>query len=103
MGGQVAYSNQLRFWSLAHELREAGRCFEVTRFEELPMPVIGVVVSKESATFEDSNSMYSTKTTETWSSLILRRITNFKQEADADQISLWPWLRTSGKRILMIK
>jgi len=42
---------------MIRELREAGRCLEVTCFfEELPLPVVGKVVSKESATLEGYSS-----------------------------------------------
>ncbi|RYO91812.1 hypothetical protein DL764_008237 [Monosporascus ibericus] len=54
---QLLESIQVRFWSMIRELREAGRPFEVTCFfEELPLPVVGKVVSKESATFEGYSS-----------------------------------------------
>ncbi|KAK3359163.1 Alpha/Beta hydrolase protein [Lasiosphaeria hispida] len=50
---QLLESIQVRFWSMIRELREDGRRLEVTCFfEELPLPVIGTVVSKESATLE---------------------------------------------------
>ncbi|KAI9668489.1 MAG: hypothetical protein M1829_005367 [Trizodia sp. TS-e1964] len=45
------------FWEMVRELREGGRRFEVTCFfEELPLPLVGTVVSKESATLEGYNS-----------------------------------------------
>ncbi|CAI4211736.1 unnamed protein product [Parascedosporium putredinis] len=54
---QYLESLQVRFWSMTRELREAGRAFEVTCFfEELPMSVVGEVVSKESATLEGYSS-----------------------------------------------
>lgn len=46
-------SIQVRFWSMVREQRESGRRLEITCFfEELPLPVVGKVVSKESATIE---------------------------------------------------
>ncbi|RYP16755.1 hypothetical protein DL765_004932 [Monosporascus sp. GIB2] len=54
---QLLESIQVRFWSMTRELREAGRPFEVTCFfEELPLPVVGKVVSKDSATLEGYGS-----------------------------------------------
>lgn len=54
---QFLESIQVRFWSMVRELREAGRSLEVTCFfEELPLPVVGKVVSKESATLEGYSS-----------------------------------------------
>ncbi|KAF8849319.1 hypothetical protein BDZ45DRAFT_554777, partial [Acephala macrosclerotiorum] len=54
---QFLESIQVRFWSMIRELREAGRRLEVTCFlEELPLPVVGKVVSKESATLEGYSS-----------------------------------------------
>jgi len=53
---QVLESIQSRFLSTIRELREGGRPIEVTCFfEELPLPVVGKVVSKESATLEGYN------------------------------------------------
>jgi tetratricopeptide (TPR) repeat protein len=50
---QLLESIQVRFWSMVRELREGGRRLEVTCFfEELPLPVAGQVVPKESATLE---------------------------------------------------
>ncbi|KAI8648856.1 NB-ARC domain-containing protein [Fusarium sp. Ph1] len=50
---QLLESIQARFLALIREQREAGRQLEVTCFfEELPLPVVGKVMSKESATFE---------------------------------------------------
>ena len=50
---QLLESIQVDFWSMVRGLREGGRRFEVTCFfEELPLPVVGKVVSKESATLE---------------------------------------------------
>jgi hypothetical protein len=55
--GQFLESIQVRFWSMIRELWQAGRRLEVTCvFEELPLPVVGRVVSKESATLEGYNS-----------------------------------------------
>ncbi|KAK2875029.1 hypothetical protein FQN49_001848 [Arthroderma sp. PD_2] len=55
--GQFLESIQVRFWSMVREVREAGRRLEVTCFfEELPLPVVGKVVSKESATLEGYSS-----------------------------------------------
>ncbi|KJZ70321.1 hypothetical protein HIM_10289 [Hirsutella minnesotensis 3608] len=54
---QLLESIQVRFWSMVRELREAGRRLEVTCFfEELPLPVVGRIVSKESATLEGYSS-----------------------------------------------
>jgi hypothetical protein len=54
---QFLESIQVRFWSMIRELREAGRRLEVTCFfEELPLPVVGLVVSKDSATLEGYSS-----------------------------------------------
>lgn len=50
---QLLESIQVEFWSMVRGLREGGRRFEVTCFfEELPLPMVGKVVSKESATLE---------------------------------------------------
>ncbi|KAK4038555.1 hypothetical protein C8A01DRAFT_47880 [Parachaetomium inaequale] len=50
---QLLESIQVEFWSMVRGLREGGRGFEVTCFfEELPLPVVGKVVSKESAILE---------------------------------------------------
>ena len=50
---QLLESIQVEFWSMVRGLREGGRRFEVTCFfEELPLPGVGKVVSKESATLE---------------------------------------------------
>ncbi|CAG8890058.1 unnamed protein product [Penicillium egyptiacum] len=55
--GQLLESTQVRFWSMIRELREAGRRLEVTCFfEELPLPLVGKVVTKESATLEGYGS-----------------------------------------------
>jgi protein SERAC1 len=55
---QFLESVQVRFWAMVRELREGGRSLEVTCFfEELPLPVVGKVVSKESATLEGYNSI----------------------------------------------
>ena len=53
---QLLEAIQVDFWSMIRELRESGRRIEVTCFfEELPLPVVGKVVSKESATLEGYN------------------------------------------------
>lgn len=50
---QFLESIQVRFLAMIREQREAGRQLEVACFfEELPLPAVGKVVSKESATFE---------------------------------------------------
>lgn len=50
---QLLEAIQVDFWSMVQELRENGRHVEVTCFfEELPLPVAGKIVSKESATLE---------------------------------------------------
>lgn len=55
---QLLESMQVQFWLLVREVRESGRMLEVTCFfEELPMPVAGIVVPKESATLEGYNSI----------------------------------------------
>ncbi|KAJ4135525.1 hypothetical protein NW765_009497 [Fusarium oxysporum] len=44
---------QTSFLSMIHELRETGRPLQITCFfEELPMPGVGTIVSKESASLE---------------------------------------------------
>ncbi|KAM4066692.1 SesB [Hirsutella rhossiliensis] len=51
-------SAQDRFWSLIREQQRAGRDLEITCFfEELPLPVVGKVVSKDSATLEGYNAI----------------------------------------------
>jgi protein SERAC1 len=53
-------SIQVMFWEMIRELRESSRHLEVTCFfEELALPVVGKVVSKESATLEGYNSAVS--------------------------------------------
>lgn len=53
---QFLESLQIGFLSLIRDLREDNRRFEVTCFfEELPMPVVGKIVSKDSATFAGYN------------------------------------------------
>jgi len=53
MEDQLLESIQVDFWSMVRGLREGGRHFEVACFfEELPLPVVGKVVSKESAALE---------------------------------------------------
>jgi len=55
---QFLESIQIRFWAMIREQREGGRRLDVTCFfEELPLPVVGKVVSKESATLEGYNSI----------------------------------------------
>jgi protein SERAC1 len=55
---QLLESIQVRFWAMIRELRESGRHLEVTCFfEELPLCVVGKVVSKESATLEGYNTI----------------------------------------------
>jgi protein SERAC1 len=50
---QLLESIQVDFSGMIRELQKGGRSLEVTCFfEELPLPVFGKVVSKESATFE---------------------------------------------------
>lgn len=50
---QLLESIQVRFWSMVREQRESGRRLGITCFyEELPLPVVGQVVSKASATLE---------------------------------------------------
>jgi len=55
---QFLESIQVDFWSMVRGLREGGRRrFEVTCFfEQLPLPLVGTVVSKDSATIEGYNS-----------------------------------------------
>ena len=52
---QLLESLQISFLSMIRDLRDnQQRCIEVTCFfEELPLPVVGKVVSKVSATFAD--------------------------------------------------
>jgi protein SERAC1 len=53
---QLLESVQVRFLAMIRDLRENNRRLEVTCFfEELPLPVVGKVVSKESATFPGYN------------------------------------------------
>ncbi|KAL8330826.1 hypothetical protein RB593_001671 [Gaeumannomyces tritici] len=55
---QFLESIQGRFLDMIREQRESGRRLEVTCFfEELPLPVAGTVVPKESATFEGFTSI----------------------------------------------
>ncbi|KAL8366576.1 hypothetical protein RB595_010437 [Gaeumannomyces hyphopodioides] len=55
---QFLESIQGRFSDMIREQRESGRRLEVTCFfEELPLPVAGTVVTKESATFEGFTSI----------------------------------------------
>jgi protein SERAC1 len=54
---QYLKSIQDRFWSMIREFQEAGRDFEITCFfEELPLPIVGTVVSKDSAILEGYSS-----------------------------------------------
>ncbi|THC94020.1 hypothetical protein EYZ11_006492 [Aspergillus tanneri] len=54
---QLLESIQIDFLAMIRELRESGRGLEITCFfEELPLPYVGKVVSKESATFEGYSS-----------------------------------------------
>lgn len=54
---QLLEAIQIDFWSMIRELRENGRRIDVTCFfEELPLPGVGKVVSKESATLEGYSS-----------------------------------------------
>ena len=49
-------SIQLRFLAMIRELRESGRRLEITCFfEELPLTMVGKIVSRESATLEGYN------------------------------------------------
>jgi protein SERAC1 len=53
---QLLESIQIAFLSMIRDVRESNRRLEVTCFfEELPLPVVGKVVSKESATFAGYN------------------------------------------------
>lgn len=55
---QLLESIQARFWSMVRGQRESGRRLEITCFfEELPLPVFGKVVSKQSATIEGYTSV----------------------------------------------
>lgn len=55
---QLLESIQVRFWSMVRGQRESGRRLEITCFfEELPLPVFGKVVSKQSATIEGYTSV----------------------------------------------
>jgi hypothetical protein len=55
---QLLESIQVKFWSMVREQRESGRRLEITCFfEELPLPVVGQVVSKMSATLEGYTSV----------------------------------------------
>ncbi|KAL5327020.1 hypothetical protein ACEPPN_004710 [Leptodophora sp. 'Broadleaf-Isolate-01'] len=55
---QLLESIQVRFWSMIRGERESGRRLEITCFfEELPLPVFGKVVSKQSATIEGYTSV----------------------------------------------
>lgn len=55
---QFLESMRIMFLSMIRELREAGRRLEITTFfEELPLPVFGKFVSKDSATFDGYNAI----------------------------------------------
>ena len=55
---QLLESIQVKFWSMVREQRESGRRLEITCFfEELPLLVVGKVVSKVSATIEGYTSV----------------------------------------------
>lgn len=55
---QLLESIQVRFWSMVRGQRESGRRLEISCFfEELPLPVVGQIVSKESATLEGYTSV----------------------------------------------
>lgn len=55
---QFLESLQRDFLAMARELREGSRGFEITCFfEELPLPVVGNVVPKESAALDGYNSI----------------------------------------------
>jgi hypothetical protein len=57
-GDQFLESIQTRFLSMVRELHEDDRKLQVTCFyEEIPLPVVGKVVSKASATFEGYSPM----------------------------------------------
>ena len=50
---QLLESIQVRFWSMVRERQKCERPLEIACFfEELPLPVVGQVVSKKSATME---------------------------------------------------
>ncbi|KAH6681005.1 Alpha/Beta hydrolase protein, partial [Plectosphaerella plurivora] len=51
-------SVQGRFWSMVREQQKAGQELDITCFfEELPLPVVGTVVPKDSATLEGYNAI----------------------------------------------
>lgn len=53
---QLLQHIQVSFWSMIREQREGSRPLQVTNFfEELPLPAVGKVVSRESATLEGYN------------------------------------------------
>lgn len=55
---QFLESIQIGFWSMMRELQRTGKSLEATCFfEELPLPVFGKVVSKDSATLEGYSSI----------------------------------------------
>lgn len=56
-GNPLLEDVQVRFWQMVREQREGGRRLEITCFfEELPLPAVGTVVSKASATLEGYTS-----------------------------------------------
>jgi protein SERAC1 len=50
-------SVQGRFWSMVREQQNAGRDLEVTCFFELPLSIVGKVVSRDSVTLEGYNAI----------------------------------------------
>ncbi|KAJ5159344.1 alpha/beta-hydrolase [Penicillium coprophilum] len=55
---QFLESLQIEFLAMVRGLRESGRSLEITSFfEELPLPLVGKVVAKESATLDGYNSI----------------------------------------------
>ena len=55
---QLLRSIQDRFLAMIRELRESGRRLEITCFfEELPLPIVGKIVSRKSATLEGFNQL----------------------------------------------
>lgn len=56
-GNPLLEDIQVKFWQMVREQRECGRRLEITCFfEELPLPAVGTVVSKTSATLEGYSS-----------------------------------------------
>jgi hypothetical protein len=55
---QVLELIQINFWSMIRERQSVGSRLEVTCiFEELPLPIVGKIVSKSSATLEGYHSI----------------------------------------------